>query len=184
MALAPEIIKIALRFVPQKVCIVPEKRQEITTEGGLNARAKESLLKRVIPPFHEKGIEVSLFIDPEKAQVDAASRVRADAIEIHTGAYAHAKGVARGRELKRIQKIARYAASQGLIVNAGHGLDYDNVQAVAAIPEIRELNIGHSIVSRAVFVGLRSAVEEMKWQIQNASGEDLRKPQSIFYSLV
>lgn len=166
MALVPSIIKIALKHCPEKVCIVPERRKEITTEGGLDACAKESVLRRVIPQMRKKGIEVSLFIDPQIKQIETAVRVKADAIEIHTGTYAHARGAKKKTELERIRKMAAYAAKKGLKVNAGHGLDYDNVKAIAKILHLDELNIGHSIVSRAVFSGMKQAVQEMKRLIQ------------------
>jgi pyridoxine 5-phosphate synthase len=162
MALVPEIVAIALRLSPEKVCIVPEKRQELTTEGGLDVCSKETVLKRVIPKFRRKGIEVSLFIGPSVEQVKAAWRVQADAIEIHTGTYANAKGRQKTEALQRVLRAAQETASIGLKAHAGHGLDYENVKAIARIPEIKELNIGHSIVSRAIFVGMNQAVREMK----------------------
>ncbi|MBI3314081.1 MAG: pyridoxine 5'-phosphate synthase [Candidatus Omnitrophica bacterium] len=162
MALHPGIIRIALRFRPEKVCVVPEKRQEVTTEGGLDAIKNERALKKIIPGFKKNKIEVSLFIDPSFKQIEAAKRTGAQAIEIHTGAYADARGGKHPKELVKIAKAARYAHSLGLIVNAGHGLNYENVHAICCIPEIYELNIGHSIISRAVFTGLRAAVREMK----------------------
>ncbi len=162
MALVPEIIEMALTLRPKKVCIVPEKRQELTTEGGLDALAKQSYLKRIIPKFHRKKIEVSLFIEPSLKQIEAAFHVKADAIEIHTGTYVNAKGRKRRLELARVRKAADEAVRFGLKVHAGHGLDYQNAKAIARIPEIQELNIGHSIVSRAIFVGMKQAVSEMK----------------------
>ena len=162
MALDPEIIRIARRFCPEKVCVVPEKRRELTTEGGLDVLSKEKLLRQVIAGMHRKKIQVSLFLDPSLRQIEAASRVGADAVEIHTGAYAHSGSAAGIRELKRIRQAARLAKSLGLRVHAGHGLDYKNVRAIARIPGIEELNIGHSIVCRAVFVGMKQAVREMK----------------------
>jgi len=166
MALNHEILRIALRARPQKVCVVPERRQELTTEGGLDAAARKKILQRFIPKLHKRNIEVSLFINPVRKQVKAAWQVRADAVELHTGAYANAKGARKKAELNRLRKAAWYAHQLGLQVNAGHGLDYENVKAVARIPEIEELNIGHSIVSRAVFTGLRQAVGKMKKLIQ------------------
>ncbi len=162
MAFAPEMLRIALRERPQKICVVPERRRELTTEGGLDVLPKEKGLLKAIPRFREAGIEVSLFIAPDRRQIMAAHRVGAHAIEIHTGSYANARGGARLRELKRIREAAKLAAALGLKVNAGHGLDYQNTQALCALPEIEEFNIGHSIVSRAVFVGLSQAVREMK----------------------
>ncbi|MDD5217319.1 MAG: pyridoxine 5'-phosphate synthase [Candidatus Omnitrophica bacterium] len=162
MSLNPGIVKIALKVSPEKVCLVPEKRRELTTEGGLDVCANEKLLKRLMPEFHRRKIEVSLFIDPSKKQIRAAGRVHADTIEIHTGAYANASGARQRREWMRIKRAAKLATQLGLQVNAGHGLNYENVDKIAAIPEIRELNIGHAIVSRALFVGLKTAVREMK----------------------
>ncbi|MBI3306864.1 MAG: pyridoxine 5'-phosphate synthase [Candidatus Omnitrophica bacterium] len=162
MALHPEIIRIALNFRPEKICIVPERRQEVTTEGGLDAVKNEKILQRVIPQFKKKKIEVSLFIGPSLKQIEMARKTGADAIEIHTGHYANVHKGKHPAELLKIGKAAAFARSLGLLVNAGHGLDYENVSAICCIPGIHELNIGHSIVSRAVFVGMREAVREMK----------------------
>jgi len=162
MSLNPDIVKIALKVSPEKVCLVPEKRRELTTEGGLDVCASAKLLKRLMPEFHRRKIEVSLFIDPSEKQIRAASHVHADTIEIHTGAYANTSGVQQRREWMRIKRAAQLAAQLGLQVNAGHGLNYENVGKIAAIPEIKELNIGHAIVSRALFIGLKAAVREMK----------------------
>ncbi len=162
MSLNPEIVRIALRVKPEKVCLVPERRKEVTTEGGLDICKYEKPLKRVVMACRNKKIEVSLFIDPIPRQIRASSRVGADAVELHTGAYAHAKGKQQRRELRRLQQSARLAQSLGLQVNAGHGLNYRNTRAVARIPGMMELNIGHAIVSRAIFVGMRQAVREMK----------------------
>jgi pyridoxine 5-phosphate synthase len=162
MSLHPEIVSIALRVRPDKVCIVPEKRRELTTEGGLDAASNKKMLARVVSRLRKKKIEVSLFIGPESKQIRAARAVGADAIEIHTGAYANAKGRVKKFELDRIRIAAREASDLGLKVNAGHGLDYRNVKPIVRIPVIEELNIGHSIVSYSVFVGLREAVREMK----------------------
>ncbi len=162
MALHPEIVRIALERVPEKICIVPEKRQELTTEGGLDAAAQKTLLKKLLPKFHQKKIQVSLFINPDSRQIQTAWEVGADAVEIHTGTYANVSGKKREAEWRRIRLAAKRAKRLGLKVHAGHGLDYENVRSIAAIPEIEELNIGHSIVSRAVFVGMRQAVREMK----------------------
>ena len=162
MAPAPEIVRAALKFRPEKVCIVPEKRRELTTEGGLDAFAQKSLLARLIPKFHKKKIRVSLFLNSETKQIRAAAEVGADAVEIHTGAYARRTGAAKKRELAGIREAAGLARRLGMEVHAGHGLDYENVAAICKIPEIAEVNIGHSIVSRAVFTGMREAVREMK----------------------
>jgi len=152
MAPTDEMIKIAKRIKPAYCCIVPEKRQELTTEGGLDVVKQESYIKQLCESLHEVGIKVSLFIDPDKYQIDAAVRVGAPYIEIHTGEY----------NLPKITTAAKYAQQMGLIVNAGHGLNYENVQAIASIPGIYELNIGHSIVAEALFNGIKNAVQEMK----------------------
>jgi len=163
MAAIDEMVAIAGRIGPQDVCLVPERRQELTTEGGLDAAGQSETLSRVVGALRGAGIRVSLFIDPEERQIDAARRLQADAVEIHTGAYADAAGpAAQERELVRIRTAAERAAAAGLIVNAGHGLTLDNVGAIAGLPQVHELNIGHSIVARAVFVGLEGAVREMK----------------------
>ncbi len=166
MAFVPEMVKIALAVRPSKICIVPERRRELTTEGGLNVTRYEKGLKRTMPRFHAAGIEVSLFIAPDEQQIRAAQRAGADAVELHTGLYAHARGAVQKKECSRIRRAARFAVSLGLKVNAGHGLNYKNVGPLAAIPEIEEFNIGHSIVSRAVFTGLACAVREMKALIE------------------
>lgn len=169
MAAIAEMVAIARRVGPQDVCLVPERRQELTTEGGLDAAGQMEVLGRVIAPLREAGIRVSLFIDPEQPQIEAARRLHADAVEIHTGTYADAASpAARSRELKRIRAAAEQAHASALIVNAGHGLTLENVTPIAALPEIHELNIGHSIVARAVFVGLESAVREMKARMSAA----------------
>ena len=167
MALHPEIIRIALQTYPAKVCFVPERRQELTTEGGLNAVQKKNILKRVIPSFIAKGIEVSLFIDPDERQVRIAKEVDAKAVEFHTGSYAHAGKGARRRELARLRKAAFEAHRLGLRVHAGHGLDYENIDSIKRIPYLKEVNIGHSIIARAVFIGMREAVREIKRKLRS-----------------
>ena len=163
MAMSSEIRGIALDVGPDIITLVPEKRQEITTEGGLDVRNRLNELKAFIEPFKAKGIIVSLFVDPVREQIEASARTGADFIEIHTGLYANARSKdERSSRLKDVSDAALLAKSLGLSVNAGHGLDYDNVGDIAQIPGIEELNIGFSIVSRAVFVGLKSAVLEMK----------------------
>lgn len=162
MALNPGIVRIALKYAPEKVCIVPERRRELTTEGGLNAIAARQHLLKVIPLFRKKKIQVSLFIDPDLEQVQTSFEVGADAVEIHTGTYARVKGIARKKELERIRKAAFYAHALGLAVHAGHGLDYENTKPVARIPYMAELNIGFSIVAESVFSGLRASVRRMK----------------------
>jgi pyridoxine 5-phosphate synthase len=162
IAATPEMIAIALEVQPADVCLVPEKRTEVTTEGGLDVAGQAAAVAAACRRLADGGIRVSLFIDPDPEQVDASARCGAPAIELHTGAYAEARGAERGRELTRLVAAARQAAGAGLITNAGHGLDYHNVQPVAAIPELVELNIGHAIVARALVSGLGPAVAEMK----------------------
>lgn len=163
MAATDEMVTIAEYIRPAHVCLVPEKRSELTTEGGLAVAHDMERLKKICARLAKAGIIVSLFIDPEKIQIDAAKKVGAPVIEIHTGTYANATLSADIKsELKRIEDAAHYADRHGLIVNAGHGLHIENVQPIAAIPEINELNIGHSIVARAIFIGMQRAVEEMK----------------------
>ncbi|MBI5400421.1 pyridoxine 5'-phosphate synthase [Candidatus Saganbacteria bacterium] len=156
MAATSEMLKIALKIKPDMVTLVPEKRQEITTEGGLNAANQLKKLKLYVAKLQRAGIIVSLFVDPESKQIAAAAKVGAKFIEIHTGEYA------RGGSLVKVKQIVDKAVKLGLRVNAGHGLDYDNVKPIAAIPGVEELNIGFSIIARAVIVGLRQAVKEMK----------------------
>ncbi len=162
IAATPEMIAIALEVQPPEVCLVPEKRTEVTTEGGLDVTAQLQLVTDACRRLAAGGIRVAIFIDPDAAQVDAAARAGAPVVELHTGAYAEAQGPERARELARLADAARRATAAGLSANAGHGLDYHNVQPVAAIPELVELNIGHAIVSRAVMSGLGRAVAEMK----------------------
>lgn len=162
MAVTREMIGIATRLRPADCCLVPENRAEVTTEGGLDVAQDPARLRDSIAELAASGIRVSLFIDPDEKQVEAARAAGAPVIELHTGSYAEATGAARARELQRLQQAARRAASLGLTVHAGHGLDYHNVQPVAAIPEIVELNIGHAIVGRALFSGLAAAVRDMK----------------------
>lgn len=162
MAVTDEMLGIAERIRPQDCCLVPEKREELTTEGGLDVLGQESRMLDACARMREAGVRVSLFIDADKAQIDAAVRVGAPVIEIHTGHYATARGAAQQAELARIKEAALYAASLGLHVNAGHGLHYHNVQPIAAIAVMRELNIGHAIIARAIFSGLGEAVREMK----------------------
>jgi pyridoxine 5-phosphate synthase len=162
IAATPEMIAIALDVQPADVCVVPEKRTEVTTEGGLDVAGQAAAIAAACRRLAAGGIRVSLFIDPDVEQVDAATKAGAPVVELHTGAYAEARGAERGRELARLAEAAKRAAAAGLVVNAGHGLDYHNVQPVAALPELVELNIGHAIVSRAVISGLGAAVAEMK----------------------
>ena len=162
MALTEEMIRIACEVKPQDCCLVPESRHEVTTEGGLDVVAQLSRVGDACKALGASGIRVSLFIDPDASQVEAAQRAGAPVVELHTGAYAGAAGSRRAMEFERVRSAAQHAASLGLGVNAGHGLNYHNVQPIAAIREIVELNIGHSIVARAVFDGLSKAVRDMK----------------------
>ena len=168
MAALPEMVAVARRIRPADVCLVPERRAEVTTEGGLNVVAGGRGLADAVAALGAAGIRVSLFIDPDPRQIEAALELGAPAIELHTGAYAEAAGERRAEELHRLASAARSAAAAGLIVNAGHGLDYHNVQPVAAIPAIAELNIGFAIVARALFGGLDAAVREMKRLMREA----------------
>ena len=168
LAAVPPMLDIACRVRPADACLVPERREEVTTEGGLDVAGQLTQVRDACARLRESGIRVSLFIDPDEAQVDAAVAVGAPAVELHTGAYAEATGSQRAAELHRLARAAGHAAACGLIVNAGHGLDYHNVQPVAALPEVAELNIGHAIICRAVFGGLASAVSEMKRLMREA----------------
>ncbi len=169
MSLNKEIVEIAKDVKPNQATLVPEKRQEITTEGGLDVLKDLKRTKNVVSELKDKGIFVSLFIDPDNKQIDAAKNVNADAIEIHTGSYANAKTKnEQAKELNRIIDAAKYAKSLGLTVHAGHGLTYENVKPIAAIKEITELNIGHSIIAKSVFVGIKEAVRLMRQLIYEA----------------
>jgi pyridoxine 5-phosphate synthase len=161
MAATPDIIRVALDVLPAMVTLVPEKREERTTEGGLGVASKERELVKTVKTFHDGNIAVSLFIDPDIHEIKAAKRVGAEAIEIHTGYYANAQGKACFDELEKIRDCAYAAHKMELRVNAGHGLNYRNVKAMASIDHIEELNIGHSIIARAALVGLDEAVREM-----------------------
>ena len=163
MAIAPQIVALALDLKPDIVCLVPEKRQELTTEGGLDVAGHEAALKDVCARFRDAGIEVSLFIAPDPVQIAASARIGAQFIELHTGAYAehfHQKGE-RNAEIERLVSGAKQAHELGLQVNAGHGLNLENLPLLHVVPHMVELNIGHSLVSRAVFVGLERAVKDM-----------------------
>jgi pyridoxine 5-phosphate synthase len=162
MAVTEEMIRIAQNVRPQDVCLVPESRQEITTEGGLNVAGQSARMRDAVSALAGASIRVSLFRGPGEAQIESARRSGAPVIELHTGAYAETTGAARAREFERLRGAAKFAASLGLTVNAGHGLNYHNVEPIAAIPEIIELNIGHSIVARAIIDGLAKAVRDMK----------------------
>ena len=162
MAATEEMARIALEIKPDMVTLVPERRQELTTEGGLNVVSCREELEKIIELLRQGDILVSLFIDPDPTQIKGAHKISADLIEIHTGKYANSRGKERQTELHEIMEAAKLASKLGMGVNAGHGLDYTNVTAISQIPEIEELNIGHSIISRAVLVGLERAVREMK----------------------
>jgi len=162
MAATEEMLRIAAEIKPEDCCLVPEKRNEVTTEGGLDVIGNRAVLADACARLRAAGVRVSLFIDPDLDQLDAAAAIGAPVVELHTGAYADASGSEQARELARLRSAAQHAANLRLTVNAGHGLHYHNVQPIAAIPEIVELNIGHAIVARAVFDGLANAVREMK----------------------
>lgn len=163
MAATPEMVAIALRVRPADACLVPERRAEVTTEGGLDAAARAAALADAVARLKAAGIRVSLFVDPEPRQLEASARLGADAVELHTGRYAeHAEARAAATELATLAAAVARGRALGLVVNAGHGLRYDNTRAVAAIPGIDTLNIGHSIVARALFVGMAQAVREMR----------------------
>lgn len=161
MGVTEEILRIALEILPDDVCLVPENRREVTTEGGLDCGGQREGLRPVVARLRGRGIRVSLFIDPDEDQIEAAADLEADFVELHTGAYANALGADSERELERLHSAARLAGERGLRVNAGHGLNYRNTPRVLSLAGLEELNIGHSIVSRAVAVGLGQAVREM-----------------------
>lgn len=163
MAVTDEMQQIALEIKPNSVCLVPEKRQEVTTEGGLDVAGQLEKVTKFVKPLKEAGIIVSLFIDPDEAQIKAAAQTRAQFIELHTGQYSNAYGTENEeKEFKKLFNAAKMAESLGLRVNAGHGLNYENVHRMHEIPNLYELNIGHSIISRAVFTGLAEATEKMR----------------------
>jgi pyridoxine 5-phosphate synthase len=162
MAVTPAMVAFAAKIRPDDACFVPEKREELTTEGGLDLVAQETKVADAVKRLQGEGIAVSLFIDPDTRQIEMARAVGAHGIEIHTGSYCNAAGAARETELQAVIAAAQLAQSLGLEVHGGHGLSLDNVSAIARIPEIVELNIGHSIIARAVFVGIAQAVREMK----------------------
>ncbi len=163
MALTDEMQKIALDVLPENVCLVPEKRQEVTTEGGLEVASRIEFVKEFVRPLVQAGIIVSLFIDADKEQVEAAAKTGAQFIELHTGKYAEAWGTEEQEiEFNKLKEAAKLANELGLKVNAGHGLTYENVHKMKEIPELVELNIGHNIVARSVFIGLEKAVRAMK----------------------
>jgi pyridoxine 5-phosphate synthase len=161
MGNTPEILNIALRILPEEVCLVPENRAEVTTEGGLDAAGQIKMLAPTVGRLQKAGIRVSLFIEPENNQLAAARQLGAEMVELHTGAFANAQGPARDRELERLITAAENAQHLGIQVNAGHGINYQNIALIRKVPHLAELNIGHSIVSRAIFVGLERATADM-----------------------
>lgn len=171
MAVAEEIIGIALHVRPTEVCLVPEKREELTTEGGLDVEGQFATVARTVARLSDAGIEVSLFIDPDPRQIEAAVRAGAPVIELHTGTFCDAQGAAAHEELQRLIDGAMQASGSGLRVNAGHGINLDNIASIHKIPKLDTLNIGHSIVSRAVFVGLAEATGEMLACMTNHDNE-------------
>ncbi|MBI4838950.1 MAG: pyridoxine 5'-phosphate synthase [Nitrospirae bacterium] len=168
MAATDEMTGIALKIKPDMVTLVPEKRQELTTEGGLNFKTSGKKIKKAVDLLQGRGIPVSLFINPSIADIEASKKIGARMVEIHTGLYSNARGGKQAKELSRVKKAVKKAFEMGLLVNAGHGLNYTNVGKIASIKGIRGLYIGHSIISRAVFVGIEKAVNEMKKLIKES----------------
>ncbi|HEX3653286.1 MAG TPA: pyridoxine 5'-phosphate synthase [Rhizomicrobium sp.] len=162
MAATEEMLDIALRHRPHAACIVPEKREERTTEGGIDAAGQYDRLLPIVGRLHDAGVRVSLFIEADRQQLDAAAALGAPVVELHTGAYCNAEGVEREEILKALRRAAAYGASAGLEIHAGHGLAYDSVVPVARVPEIRELNIGHFLIGEAIFVGLEDSIRHMR----------------------
>ncbi|MDT9013344.1 pyridoxine 5'-phosphate synthase [Novosphingobium sp. APW14] len=162
MAATDEMLAIALQHKPHAACIVPERREERTTEGGLDAAGQHNRLVPIVSRLRDAGIRVSLFIGPDERQIEAAMKLGAPVVELHTGDYARAEGEARAVELKKLADMAALAAKNGIEPHAGHGLTYENVQPIAAIPQIAELNIGHYLIGEAVFVGLEASVRRMR----------------------
>jgi pyridoxine 5-phosphate synthase len=170
MAATEEMLAIALKAKPHAACIVPEKREERTTEGGIDCIGQHNRLKPIVAALVANGIRVSMFIEPDRKQVDAARELGAPVVELHTGAYANATGAAREKLLKHIHNAAEFGADIGLEIHAGHGLTYDNVGPIAAVPHIVELNIGHFLIGEAVFVGLESAIARMRARMNEGRG--------------
>ena len=170
MAATEEMLEIALRHRPHAACIVPEKREERTTEGGLDAAGQHDHLAPLVARLSDAGIRVSLFIEPDARQIDAAIRLRAPVVEFHTGRYAHLEGEERAVELRRIADAAALAVKNGIEPHAGHGLSFDNVIPVAAIPQMRELNIGHFLIGEAIFIGLGESIRTMRSLMDEARG--------------
>ncbi|KQZ71436.1 pyridoxine 5'-phosphate synthase [Sphingopyxis sp. Root214] len=170
MAATDEMLEIALRHMPHAACIVPEKREERTTEGGLDAAGQHNHLAPIVSRLNDAGIRVSLFIEPDARQIEAAMRLRAPVVEFHTGRYAHVEGEERAAELRRLADAAALAWKNGIEPHAGHGLTYENVVPVAAIPQLAELNIGHYLIGEAIFTGLEDAVRRMRALMDEARG--------------
>ena len=170
MAATDEMLAIALRHKPHAACIVPEKREERTTEGGLDAAGQHNHLAPIVTRLNDAGIRVSLFIEPDPRQIEAAMRLRAPVVEFHTGRYAHVEGEERAAELRRLADAAALAWKNGIEPHAGHGLTYENVVPVAAIPQLAELNIGHYLIGEAIFTGLEDAVRRMRALMDEARG--------------
>ncbi len=170
MAVTPEMVRLAEKFRPDDACFVPERREELTTEGGLDVSAYKTKIQEAVRRLQQRGIRVSLFVDPEESQIEASRKVGAHGVELHTGGYCNASGD-RTEELKKIAAAASFARRLGLEVHGGHGLNYENVLPIARIPEMVELNIGHSIVARAIMVGMERAVREMKELLRQAGRE-------------
>jgi pyridoxine 5-phosphate synthase len=168
MAATDEMLAIALKARPHAACIVPEKREERTTEGGIDCIGQHNRLKPIISALAEAGIRVSMFIEPDRKQLDAARALGAPVVELHTGAYANAQGAAREHLLKKIHNAAEFGADLGLEIHAGHGLTYENVGPIAAIAHLRELNIGHFLVGEAIFVGLEASIRKMRQLMDEA----------------
>jgi pyridoxine 5-phosphate synthase len=164
----PEIVETALRVIPDEVCLVPENRQEITTEGGLNVAKHFRTLRQTVKRLQSAGIKVSMFIEPDAEQIEASAEMGADAVELHTGAFANALDDFKKEQLERLRASVRIATERKLIINAGHGINYGNVHLLLKIPEWNEFNIGHSIISRAIFTGLEQAVREMLDKLASA----------------
>jgi pyridoxine 5-phosphate synthase len=170
MAATDEMVKIAQDVQPEDVCVVPEKREELTTEGGLDIIGQFERIKRVTTALTQSDIRVSLFIEPDIEHIKRVPDIGASVIELHTGTYANLSGDAKQKELERIIQATEFAADLGIQVNAGHGLDYENTQAIAAIPQIQELNIGHSMIAKAIFTGIAEATRSMKTLMLEARG--------------
>ena len=170
MAVTPEMLEIAVRVRPHSCCLVPEKRAELTTEGGLDVAGQLEKIREAVARLKGAGIVVSCFIDPEEPQLAAAAAAGADYVELHTGTYSNAAGEARAAELERLKLAAEFAHAAGLRVNDGHGIDYENIAEILTVPHLCELNIGHSIVGRAIMVGMVQAVREMVQRMQAYRG--------------